>query len=117
MWISLRPKATGSPGSCQRGRTWANIMNHLQGKPAFSFQLQTHSALVSQEIFGMWDFKSPQENTPTPLAEFWGTEDSGGPEWTCFIVEGSSLFLKAVLSPETHSGTPFPHPPFLCPLI
>lgn len=24
------PKATGSPDSSQRGRTWANVMNHLQ---------------------------------------------------------------------------------------
>lgn len=64
MWISLRPKATGPPDSCQRRRTWANIRNHLQGKPAVSFQLQIHSSFVSQEIFGMWDFKSPQENTP-----------------------------------------------------
>lgn len=66
----------------------------------------------------IWDvgFQVTSGEHPTLPAGFWGTEDSGGPKWTCFIVEGNSL-LEAVISPETHSGTPFLHPPFLCPPV
>lgn len=42
---------------------------------------------------------------PHALAEpCWAGDLDGplhGPKWTCFMVEGNSLFLKAVLSPET----------------
>lgn len=47
------PKATGSPDSSQKGEDLGQRHEPPPGKPAFSFQLQTHSSLVSQEIFGI----------------------------------------------------------------
>lgn len=50
--------------SGQRGRTWANIRKYLQGQADFSLQLQIYTSFVPQEIFGIWGFKSPHEDTP-----------------------------------------------------
>lgn len=63
MRISLQSKAIASLESGQRGRTWADITNHLQGQAAFLFQLQIHPSLVPWEKYGMWGLKSPHEDT------------------------------------------------------
>lgn len=56
------------------------------------------------EIWGVGVSSHPMR-MPHALAEpCWAGDLDGplhGPKWTCFMVEGNSLFLKAVLSPET----------------
>ena len=51
------------------------------------------------------------------LAEFCGVGDLAGPKCTCYVIEQNSLFLEQSFILKPHLGTPFPHPPFLCPTI
>lgn len=66
----------------------------------------------------IWDvgFQVTPGEHPTPLAGSWGTEDSGGPKGTCFIVEGNSL-LEAVLSQKPTWAPPFSTHPSSAPLF
>ena len=49
-------------GQWPEGRTWADIMNHLQGQAAFSLQLQIYTSFVLQEMCQV--LSHPMEDTP-----------------------------------------------------
>lgn len=49
-------------GQWPEGRTWADIMNHLQGQAAFSLQLQIYTSFVLQEMCQV--LSHPMKDTP-----------------------------------------------------